>query len=67
MVLGRKEKPLEKLVLIDPVSGKEANTPSEIKRISIEYCHDLLTKKVINEKYREEIEEIEEIEIGFVA
>ena len=57
MVLGRKDKQPEKVVLIDPVSGNEANTPSEIKRISLEYCHNLLTKKDINENYREEIEE----------
>ena len=54
MVIGRKEKPPEKVVLIDPVSGNEANTPGEIKRISIEYCYNLLTKKDINEKYREQ-------------
>ena len=57
MVLGRKDKQPEKVVLIDPVSGNEANTPSEIKRISLEYCHNLLTKKDINENYQEEIEE----------
>ena len=44
-VLGQKKSPLEPVIIKDPETGAEVNTPSEIKRVSLKYCVNLLKKK----------------------
>ena len=44
MIIGKKKSPLEPVVLIDPETGGEVNTPSDIKRVSLKYCVNLLKK-----------------------
>ena len=44
-VLGLKKASSEAVVLVDPKSGKEATSPEEIKKISLDYCTELLTNK----------------------
>ena len=51
----RKKRSKEQTVVKDPATGKEVNKPSEIKRVSLEYVVNLLSKKTPDEKYAEKI------------
>ena len=55
-VVGAKKVGQEATVLIDPVSKEEVNTPSEIKRVSIEYCQNLLTNRDPKEEFIEDLD-----------
>ena len=50
-VLGKKKFCLEPIVIIDPTSGEEVNSPAEIKRVSLEYLVNLLKKKKPDEEF----------------
>ena len=50
-ILGKKKSPLEPIVLLDPETGGEVNTPAEIKRVSLKYCVNLLKKKRPKSKF----------------
>ena len=54
-ILGKKKSPQEKVVLIDPETGDQVTSPSEIKRVSLAYLTNLLTKKHSPEIFVEEI------------
>ena len=45
MVLGKKKVSQDQVVLIDPDTNTEVNTPTDIKRVSLNYIVNLLTKK----------------------
>ena len=44
-VIGHKKTGQEATILIDPMTGKEVTTPHEIKRVSLDYCNELLTNR----------------------
>ena len=50
-VVGSKKTPQEQVVIIDPKTGNEATDPKEIKRISLEFCLNLLKTMEPKEKY----------------
>ena len=50
-VLGSKKTSAEAVALLDPVSGKEATSPDAIKKISLEYCSNLLTNREPDSDY----------------
>ena len=55
-VLGPKTVATEAVSLYDPKTGELVNTPSEIKRVSLEYCSNLLTNRKPKEKYECDVE-----------
>ena len=55
-VVGKKKAGQEATVLIDPKTNKEVNTPAGIKKVSIDYCHELLTNREPKPLYEEDIE-----------
>ena len=61
MVLGKRKTPQDQVVLKDPKTGKEVSTPDEIKRVSLEYCVDLLTAKEPPEKFADHINGLKHI------
>ena len=40
--------------MVDPASGEEVTTPEEIKRVSLQYCKDLLTNRKPKDEYAED-------------
>ena len=52
-VVGKKTSAPEAVVLTDPVTKLEVNTPDEIKRVSLEYCSKLLTNREPKKEYSE--------------
>ena len=50
-ILGKKKVQPERVVLVNPETGKEVNTPSEIKEVSLTYLLNLLTKNTYQEKF----------------
>ena len=55
-VVGAKKVSQEATVIIDPKSKKEVNTPVEIKRVSIEYCQNLLTNREPKPEFTDDLE-----------
>ena len=54
-IVGSKSSKQEATVLIDPKSKSEVTTPEDIKRVSLQYCVDLLTNRKPKEDYIEDI------------
>ena len=54
-IVGTKKVAQEATTVVDPKTGKEVNTPEEIKRVSLEYCHELLTNRDPKPEYIEDI------------
>ena len=54
-IVGPKSTKQEATVLIDPQSNLEVNTPEDIKRISLQYCVDLLTNRKPKDEFAEDI------------
>ena len=54
-IVGSKSSKQEATVLIDPKSKSEVTTPEDIKRVSLQYCVDLLTNMKPKEDYIEDI------------
>ena len=52
-IFGGKKTCQEQVALIDPASGKEVTTPAEIKKVSLEYCVNLLRKRVPENEFKE--------------
>ena len=52
-ILGRKKSQPEKIVLTDPVTGKDAYSPEEIKRVTVNYLTHILKTKEPEGKYIE--------------
>ena len=52
-ILGKKKSSQERTVIKDPVTGREVSTPSEIKRVSLDYLVNLLSNKPVKEEYAE--------------
>ena len=50
-VLGKKKVCQEPVIIIEPTSGEEVNSPAEIKRVSLEYLVNLLKKKKPDEEF----------------
>ena len=44
-------------VIVDPKTKQTIFKPSEILRISADYCQNLLTNKTLKEKFREDSEQ----------
>ena len=44
-IIGPKKRAQEAVVLIDKVTNEEMNKPSDIRRVSLEYCKDLLKNR----------------------
>ena len=68
-ILGKKKSPQERVVLVDPTTGKDVTTPKAIKEVSLKYCVNLLKNKepkfkyinyvnVIKEKHKERMLEV---------
>ena len=55
-VVGPKKAGQEATTMIDPITKKEVNTPEEIKRVSIEYCQNLLTNRDPKPDFIEDLE-----------
>ena len=55
-VVGSKKSKQEATVLIDYKTNKEVDTPEEIKRVSIDYCEELLTNRAPKEDFEEDLE-----------
>ena len=55
-VLGSKKSEPEATVLKDPKTGKLVDSPDEIKKVSLQYCRDLLTKRPPRNGYKNVIE-----------
>ena len=53
-ITGLKSSCQEATVLVDPASGEEVTTPEEIKRVSLQYCKDLLTNRKPKDEYAED-------------
>ena len=45
---------MKPVVFIDPDTGEQADTPEEIKRISLNYCKKLLTNKSPRPDYEDQ-------------
>ena len=56
-VVGSKKKLPESTVLIDPVTNTEVNSVEGIKRISLNYCKQLLTNRSPNSGYEDVLAE----------
>ena len=54
-IVGSKKMASEAVVVIDPKTNEEVNTPEGIKRVALEYCCDLLTNRKPNIGYEEDI------------
>ena len=54
-ILGKKKSAQEQVVITDPSTGEDVYTPEEIKRVSLDYCVNLLTQKKPKAKYKERI------------
>ena len=52
-LVGKKKAEQEATTLIDPKTGTEVNSVNDIKRISIDYFKDLLTKRSPNKGFEE--------------
>ena len=52
-ILGNKKTPQERVVLSDPKTGQDVCTPAEIKKVSLNYLVDLLSKKTVKDEYAE--------------
>ena len=52
-ILGSKKREMEPVVVIDPDTGERADTPEEIKRVSLNYCKKLLTNRSPKPDYEE--------------
>ena len=59
--VGKKNIENEATILIDPKTNAEVNTVDEIKRISLQYCKDLLTKRKPRPGYEDIIKQMFEI------
>ena len=55
-VVGEKKSGQEATVMIDPTTNEEVNTPEGIKRVSIDYCQNLLTNRDPKPEYSEDLE-----------
>ena len=55
-VVGNKKVKQEATTLIDPKTKKEVNTPEEIKRVSLDYCEELLTNRKPKDDFKEDLE-----------
>ena len=60
-ILGAKKNPLEPIILIDPITGEEVNTPNEIKRVSVEFCERLLRNREPKDEYSHVIKSYERL------
>ena len=45
----------EPVVLIDPKSKAEVDTPEEIRKVSLDYCTELLTNRKPKVKFEEDL------------
>ena len=45
----------------DPKTGKEVSTPDEIKRVSLDYCVDLLTPKPPPDKFADHVNRLKQL------
>ena len=54
-IVGNKAAVAEAVVLINPKTKEEVTTPMEIKKVSLDYCTDLLTNRKPKVKYEEDI------------
>ena len=54
-VLGMKKGSQVQTILTDPDTGKEVNNPKDIKRVSLDYVVNLLTRKSSDDKYTDVI------------
>ena len=52
-VVGSKSTPNEATILIDPKTNSEVNSVKEIKRISLQYCQELLTNRKPSEGFED--------------
>ena len=55
-IVGKRKVGQEATVLIDPKTKEEVNTPAGIKKVSIDYCQDLLTNREPKADYKEDLE-----------
>ena len=61
LVVGRKKSCQEATVLVDPKTSVEVNSVTEIKRVSLEYCKNLLTNRSPKPGYENIIKEKEKL------
>ena len=54
-IVGPKASAQEATILTDPKTGAEVSTPDDIKRVSLQYCRDLLTNREPKEEYIEDM------------
>ena len=50
-VVGKRKVGQEATVLKDPKTNEEVNTPAGIKKVSIDYCQELLTNREPKDEY----------------
>ena len=54
-IVGSKSAGQEATILVDPKSKTEVSNPEDIKRVSLQYCVDLLTNRKPKEEFEEDI------------
>ena len=54
-IVGPKASAQEATILTDPKTGAEVSTPDDIKRVSLQYCKDLLTNREPKEEFIEDV------------
>ena len=54
-VIGHKKTGQEATILIDPITRKEVTSPFEIRRVSLDYCNELLTNRKPKAGYEDDI------------
>ena len=55
-ITGKKKTTQEATTLIDPETKSEVNSVEDIKRVSLEYCKDLLTNRAPSEGFEDVLE-----------
>ena len=55
-IIGGKKAVEEPAVVTNPETGEDVDTPKQIKKVTLQYCKQLLTKRKPKEEYREDIE-----------
>ena len=56
---GKNKQPQDPIVLKDPDTGKQVVTPEEIKKVSLNYCKNLLNNKDPKEAYVDHVKHME--------
>ena len=59
-ILGRKKSSQEKVVIVDPESGKDVVSPKQIKEVSLKYCVNLLKSKEPKSNYKNHVKQVKE-------